>query len=187
VSEEQPLPEGHLRVTSSRVVYENRWMVVREDQTVLPDGSAGIYGVVVKPPAAVIVPFDGTHVWLVEQYRHPVGARFWELPMGAWEDAPDAHAEDLARGELAEETGLRAGSMENVGRLFFAYGIMSQPFDVWLATDLTEGDQALEVTEQGLRVGRFTVDELEAMVLDGRIMDSATVSSLALARLQLAG
>jgi ADP-ribose pyrophosphatase len=185
-AERPELPEGHLAVTASRVVYENRWMVVREDQTVLPDGSPGIYAVVVKPPAAVIVPFDGTHLWLVEQYRHAVGARFWELPMGAWEDAPDAEAEDLARGELAEETGLRAGAMEKVGRLFFAYGIMSQPFDVWLATDLTHGAQALEQTEQGLRVGRFTVEEVEAMVLDGTIQDSATVSSLALARLQLA-
>ena len=173
--------EGRLRVTASRVVYENRWMRVREDDTVLPDGSPGLYATVEKPPAAVIVPLDGEHVWLVQQFRHPVGARFWELPQGAWEDDPAAPAEDIARGELAEETGLRAGRMERLTRLFFAYGLSNQPFDVWAATDLTPGEQALEPTEQGLKVARFPLDEARAMVRDGRIADSATVAALALA------
>jgi ADP-ribose pyrophosphatase len=178
------MSDGRLRVTASRIVYENRWIRVREDETVLPDGTPGIYAVVEKPPAAVIVARDGDHVWLVEQYRHPVGARFWELPMGAWEDAPEADAESLARGELAEETGLRAGHMERLGRLYFAYGIMSQPFDVWLATELTEGEQALEATEQGLKVGRFAITDVEAMIRDGQIVDAATVASLSLARMR---
>jgi ADP-ribose pyrophosphatase len=173
-----------LQVTATRVVYENRWMRVREDRTVLPDGSPGIYAVVEKPPAALIVPLHDGHLWLVEQYRHPIGERFWELPQGAWEDDPHAEPETLARGELAEETGLRAGRMERLGRLFFAYGISDQRFDVWLATELTEGEQALEATEQGLVVARFAVAEVEAMALDGRIADSATVAALGMLRLR---
>lgn len=174
-----------IRVTASRVVYENRWMRVREDDTLLPDGSPGLYAVVEKPPAAVIVPFDDADqaLWLVEQWRHPVGARFWELPQGAWEDRPGASAEELARGELAEETGLRAGRIERLGRLYFAYGITDQPFDVWAARDLQAGEQALEATEQGLIAARFTVDEVRAMVRDGRIADSATVAALGLSGL----
>jgi 8-oxo-dGTP pyrophosphatase MutT (NUDIX family) len=170
-----------IRVTASKVVYENRWMRVREDETVLPDGSPGLYAVVEKPPAAVIVPLEDDAVWLVEQYRHPVGERFWEVPQGAWEDAPDADAEALARGELAEETGLRAGRIERLTRLYFAYGIADQPFDVWVARDLEQGEQALEATEQGLICARFAVDEVRAMVRDGRIRDSATVAALGLA------
>jgi len=172
-----------IRVTSSKIVYENRWMRVREDETVLPDGSPGLYAVVEKPPAAVVVPFDegDRALWLVEQYRHPVGRRFWELPMGAADDDHALGAEDVARAELAEETGLRAGRMDRLGRLFFAYGIMSQPFDVWAARDLVPGPQALEETEQGLVVGRFDVEEARAMVRDGRIQDAPTVAALALA------
>src|SRR3954464_8985677 len=111
-----------MRVVSSRVVYENRWMRVHEDRTELPDGSPGLYGWVEKPPSALIVPIEAGHVWLVEQFRHPVGGRFWEFPRGAWEAHAGAPAEELARGELAEETGLRAGRMEPLGRLYFAYG-----------------------------------------------------------------
>jgi 8-oxo-dGTP pyrophosphatase MutT (NUDIX family) len=181
---EDATPHGALRVTASRTVYENRWMRLREDETVLPDGSAGVYAVVEKAPAAVIVPRDGEHLWLVNQYRHPVGERFWELPQGAWDDRPGAPAEEIARGELAEETGLRAGTMERLGRLFFAYGLSDQRFDVWLATDLTEGEQALEDTEQGLVVGRFSLSEVDAMLLDGRIGDAASVAAIGLMRLR---
>jgi ADP-ribose pyrophosphatase len=168
-------------VTDSRVVYENRWMRLHEDRTERADGTSGLYAWVEKPPAAVIVPLDGGHVWLIEQHRHPVGARFWEFPQGAWEDDPAATAEDLARGELAEETGLRAARMEHLGRLFFAYGLSDQSFDVWRATGLEPGEQALEATEADLRVERFAVGELEAMIAAGGVRDAATVAAWHLA------
>ena len=88
-------------------------------------------------------------MWLIEQFRHPVGRRFWEFPQGAWEER-DVSPEELARGELAEETGLRAASMELLGRLHFAYGLTDQAVDVWRATGLEPGPQALEETEEGL-------------------------------------
>ena len=169
------------RVTATRVVYENRWMRLHEDRTERADGTPGLYAWIEKPPAAVIVPRDGDHVWMVEQYRHPVGERFWEFPQGAWEDSPGALAEDLARGELAEETGLRAGRIENLGRLHFAYGITDQSFDVWLARDLVAGEQALEATEADLRVARVAVAELEAMIGRGAVRDAATVAAWHLA------
>jgi ADP-ribose pyrophosphatase len=180
VEEVPPAP----RVTASRTVYENTWMRLREDRFVRADGTEGLYAVVDKSPATAVIAIDGGEAVLVEQYRHPVGERFWELPQGAWDgdDAPDP--EQLARGELAEETGLRAGSMERLGRLFFAYGITGQPFDVWLATDLSQGEQALEPEEEGLRVGRFALARVEQMIVDGTIADSATVAAFGLLRLR---
>jgi 8-oxo-dGTP pyrophosphatase MutT (NUDIX family) len=165
------------RVTSTRIVYENRWMRLHEDRLEHEDGSPGLYGWIEKGPAALIVPLDGEHVWLVEQYRHPVGRRFWEFPMGGWEDDPAASPVDLARGELAEETGLRASSMELMGRLHFAYGIMNQPVDVWRATGLEPGPQALEQSERGLAVARFSVAEVEEMVRENVIQDAASVAA----------
>jgi 8-oxo-dGTP pyrophosphatase MutT (NUDIX family) len=169
------------RVTSTRVVYENRWMRLHEDRTERPDGTPGLYAWIEKPPAAVIVPLDGDAVWMIEQHRHPVGERFWEFPQGAWEDDPAAAAEELARGELAEETGLRAGRLEHLGRLFFAYGMSDQSFDVWRASELVPGAQALEATEADLRVARFSVGELEAMIDSGGVRDAASVAAWHLA------
>jgi len=72
-----------IRQLASRVVYENRWMRVREDDVRRADGSGGIFGVVEKPDFALIVPLaaDGG-VWAVEQFRYPVGGRFLEFPAG---------------------------------------------------------------------------------------------------------
>jgi 8-oxo-dGTP pyrophosphatase MutT (NUDIX family) len=170
------------RVTASRVVYENHWMRLHEDRLERPDGSPGLYAWIEKPPAALIVPLEHEHVWLIEQHRHPVGRRFWELPQGAWEEHPGAPAETLARGELAEETGLRARTMERLGTLFFAYGMSSQPFVVWLATGLEPGEPAREATEHDLRCARFGVAEFEAMIRRGEIADAATVAAWHLAR-----
>jgi 8-oxo-dGTP pyrophosphatase MutT (NUDIX family) len=166
-----------MRVVASRIAYENRWMRVHEDRTERTDGTPGLYGWVEKPPAALIVPVHDGYVWLVEQYRHPVGARFWEFPQGA----ADVTGEELARTELAEETGLRAGAMELLGRLYFAYGLSNQAVDVWRASDLVVGEQALEDTEEGLIVRRFSVEDVDAMVRRNEIRDAASVAAWHLA------
>jgi ADP-ribose pyrophosphatase len=165
------------RVTSTRVVYENRWMRLHEDRLERADGSRGLYAWVEKPAGALVVPLEDGHVWMVEQWRHPARGRYWEFPQGTWEGAPDASAEELARGELAEETGLRARSLERLGSLFYAYGLLDQRFDAWLATGLERGPRAPEPSEEDLRVGRFAVAELEAMIARGEIADAATVAA----------
>jgi 8-oxo-dGTP pyrophosphatase MutT (NUDIX family) len=170
-----------VRVTSSRVVYENRWMRVHEDITELPDGSPGLYGWIEKAPSAIIVALADEGVWLVQQFRHPVGGRFWEFPQGSWEDVAPESAEALARAELAEETGVRAGSLENLGRLYFAYGLSNQSVDVWRATDLTLGERSLEPTEQGLIARAFPVSEVERMIRANEIKDAASVAAWHLA------
>jgi hypothetical protein len=80
---------ANIETTSTRFVYENRWMRVREDMIRRRDGSTGIYGVVEKPDFVVIVPVeDDGRVHLVEQYRYPVKGRYWEFPQGSWEREP---------------------------------------------------------------------------------------------------
>lgn len=87
-----------IRQTSSRTVYENRWMRVREDEVKRADGSPGIFGVVEKPDFALIIPKDEGGLWLVEQFRYPVGRRLWEFPQGSWEhDAALDHADATRR------------------------------------------------------------------------------------------
>jgi 8-oxo-dGTP pyrophosphatase MutT (NUDIX family) len=170
-----------MQVTGSRLIYENRWLRLREDRIVLPDGSPGIYSVVEKAPAALIVPraADG-RLWLVQQHRHPTGERSWEFAQGAFDTAPQTPPEELARGELAEETGLRAERWTWLGRMFFAPGICNQEVQAWLAEDLTQGEQALEPTEEGLVVGCHTRAEIDALILEGALTDAATIAALGL-------
>lgn len=170
-----------IETLSSRIVYRNRWIRVREDIVCRADGSEGLYGVVERPDFAVILPVeaDGS-LHLVEQYRYPLGARWWEVPQGAWEDAPGVDPLELARGELREETGLVAGRMTHLGHLLLAPGLATQGYDVFLAEELTPGAAALEVEEQGLVTRRFSRVEVDAMIRGGVIQDATTVAALAL-------
>ena len=179
------MSEAEIATVESRVVYRNRWMTVREDRIRRADGSDGIYGVVEKPDFVVVIAVepDGA-MHLVEQYRYPIGARFWELPQGAWEDRPEAAMEDVASGELQEETGIAAGRMEKVGTLLESYGFAKQRCHVFVGRELRAGPVVLLQEEQGLISRRFSAEAVWAMVADGTIQDMTTVAALGLARLK---
>src|SRR5580698_8539794 len=100
---------------SSREVYRNRWMRVREDEILRSNGQKGIYGVVDKDECAIILPIDDGHVWLVEQFRYTIQERALELPQGGWEMEVE-QPEELARGELREETGSDAEEHDLITR-----------------------------------------------------------------------
>lgn len=176
------MPE--IKRTASRLVYENRWMRVREDAIVRPDGTPGIYGVVEKSDFAIIAPIENGVIHLVEQYRYPVRGRYWELPQGSWEDAPDRDPLELARAELREETGLTAETMLHIGHLFEGYGYSNQGFHIYLAQGLRQGEASREATEQDMVSCAFPIDEVLAMIGSGAIKDSATVATLGLLRLK---
>ncbi len=159
-------------------------MVVRQDAIERSDGTSGTYGVVEKPDFALVIPFDGAGFYVVEQYRYPVAGRYVEFPQGSWEDTPDADPLELARGELAEETGLRAGTMTYLGHLFEAYGYSNQGFHVFLATDLEQGEQALAATEADLLVSYLSLAAFRDAVHAGRIKDAPTLAAFTLFQLQ---
>ena len=108
-----------------------------------------------KADFVVVAAIENGCIHLVEQYRYPVRGRYWELPQGAWENAPDADPVEVARGELREETGLSADEMISVGHLFQSYGYSTQGYRVFLARGLQEGATARDVTEQDMVARSF--------------------------------
>jgi len=174
-----------IETLDTKVVYQNRWMTVRENAIRRQDGSLGIYGVVEKPDFVVIVPLDDDgSLHLVEQYRYPVGQRFWEFPQGAWEDAPGADPLEVARGELREETGLDASQMTCVGHLFQGYGYSTQGYRIFLAQGLRAGTPNRDHEEQGLVTRRFLSSEFLGMAQGGEIKDAATIAAFGLLHLK---
>ena len=168
----------------SRQIYANPWMTIREDDVRRPDGSAGIYGVVDKPPYALVIALRGDEVALVEQFRYPIGMRRWEFPQGTAPGRADLDPAELAHRELREETGLRAESMVPIGLLDVAAGMSSQRGTVFLATGLTEGDPEREVEEQDMRFAWFARSAVEAMITEGEITDAQSIAAYALLMLR---
>lgn len=166
--------------TSSREVYANPWMTVREDGIRRPDGSEGIYGVVDKPGYALVIPLDGDRICLVEQFRYPLGMRRWEFPQGTAPDRIETDAAELAARELREETGLRAAELAELGTLDVAPGLSSQRGRVFLATGLTAGAHEREHEEQDMRSAWFSRVEVEKMISAAEITDAQSIAAYTL-------
>ena len=171
------------RTSASRVVYDNPWIRLREDQVVRPDGAPGIYGVVhFKHIAVGVLPVEEEHVYLVGQYRYPLGRYSWEIPEGGCPEGEDPL--EAARRELEEETGLRAERWEKMGEAHLSNSV-SDELAVWyLATGLSQGQHSPEGTEQ-LSVRRVPLREAWRMAQAGEITDA--ISLLALMQYQLRG
>lgn len=175
-----------IKTISTREVYRNPWTSVREDVVERANGQRGIYGVIDKDPACIVIPLEttaeGEFLYLIEQYRYTVSARHLEFPQGGWEQA-EVDPEQLARGELREETGLTAGRMTHLTTFQIAYGVMNQKHHCYLAEDLVMGEAEPDNEETDLVLHRVSVAKFEEMVLNGTIVDNCTVAAWGIYRL----
>ena len=163
---------------SSKTCYVNNWMRVREDE-ISRDGNPGIYGVVEKQDSVIIAATDKGRIHLVEQFRYPVGQRFWELPQGIHAEGKGDPVED-AIAELGEETGLIAAQMSKIGEAYQAYGYSNQLVHFFHATGLSQGPQNLEPEESDMITRSFSLAEFRQMIVIGAIKDGMTIACLAM-------
>jgi 8-oxo-dGTP pyrophosphatase MutT (NUDIX family) len=161
----------------SRVVFDNPWIRVMEDRAVSPTGSEHDYGHVhFKNKAIAIVPLDDDgNTWLVGQDRYTLGEYSWEVPMGG-SDKGEEPLETAVR-ELREETGLSAGSYEQLMRVHTSNSITDEEGFIFIATELTEGDPDFD-EEEDLAIRKLPLSEAVDMVRRGEITDAMSAAAL---------
>ena len=161
---------------SSREVYENPWIRLREDAVVRPDGEKGIYGVVhFKNVAIGILAVEGDFIYLVGQYRYTLEQYSWEIPEGGCPEDEDFLS--AAQRELAEETGLRAEKWEQMGEARLSNSVTDEHAVWFMATGLTQGERNPEGTEQ-LVVRRVPFGQALRMALTGEITDALSLLAI---------
>lgn len=171
-----------IKTLSTEEIYRNKWMALREDRILRADGSQGIYSVIEKPDFVVILPIEDDALFVVEQFRYPLGERTIELPQGSWEHTLTATPEQVAAGELREETGLVAGKMIRVGYQKLAQGYSQQGYHIYLATDLSHHAPSLDPEEYGLTARKIKTDDFMQLILDGKVTDATSVTAFLLAK-----
>jgi len=172
-----------IKTLSSSIIYETRWMRLRQDEISRPSGAIGTYTVVEKEDFAVIAAIQDNEIYLVQQYRYPVSERCWEMPQGSYSDTEKLSPADIAMRELKEETGLVAGTIEKIGFFYEAYGYSSQGCHVFLATDLKFIGQKLEPEEEDLVSRAFSLDDFHSMIRQGVIKDAVTIAAFGLLKI----
>lgn len=168
-----------IRQLRSRVVYRNPWMTVREDEIERDNGTRGIYGVVEKHDSAIILPIEAGQIYLVEQFRYPLGLNSLEFPQGSLEEE-DIAPEAIAREELKAETGLEAESMRYLGEIYIACGYANQKTHAFLAMGLRQGETHPDAEEHDLAVRPVSLKDLPQLIRHNRIRDAQTLAAWAL-------
>jgi len=181
------MPPPHWKTLSTREVYRNKWMRLREDVAEMPNGRTTIYGVCEFGQCVGVLPFiDDQHVVMVRQYRYPAREnQRWEMPTGGLH--PDETLEQAAQRELMEEIGYRAGSLHWISSYHTSKSVCEEIAHLYIGRDLTPAAAPPDNTEFFERAV-LPFDEALRLVVDSEIRDSMTIIAvLHAARLKQAG
>ena len=182
-------PRHEFTTLDSTAAYSGAILALRLDQVAMPNGRTAEREVVEHHGAVGILAVDDQdRVAMIEQYRHPIGRRLWELPAGLL-DAPGEQPVLAAQRELAEETGLAAGSWSVLVDVLASPGFTDEAVRIFLAQDLTEVDRPEAHDEEAdIELSFVPMDEAVRRALAGEIVNASAVAGvLAFAAARAAG
>lgn len=171
------MPPKPWNTLSSRSIYQNPWMRLREDVAEMPNGKTTLYGVIECNDCVAVLPFIDTEtVVLVRQYRYVFGENHrWEIPSGGVKLGEPI--EEAAQRELREEVGYAAAELTHVNTYFTSKSIMRETGHLFIGRQLTQVESRPDETEF-LEVGTFPFDQVLQMVIDSEIRDSMSVIAI---------
>lgn len=162
---------------ASRVVYQNQWIRVREDEVTRPDGGEGVYGVIeIRPSIGVIAINERDEIVLVGQWRYPHNHYSWEIPRGG-SHAGEIDMLTVAQRELAEEAGIVAQNWERLGAVDCCNGVVDDLQTLYLASGLSATERAPDPEEE-IAVCWKPFGEAVEMALDGRITEVSSIAGI---------
>lgn len=162
---------------SSREVYKNTWIRVREDQVIRPDGGPGVYGVIeIRPSVGIVALNRSDEIVLVGQWRYSLDRYSWEIPRGG-SNTGETDMQRVAQRELGEETGVVAAHWKLLGSVDICNGVANDVQSLFLATDLSETNMDLD-PEEDITVRWVPFAEALCMAMDGRITEVCSVAAI---------
>jgi len=164
------------KTRSSRPIYKNPWIDIREDVAEMPDGRTTIYGVVTLGACVGVVPFvDEDRILLVRQYRYVQEDTRWEIPTGGVHEGESLL--DATQRELQEETGYRAGQLTWISSYYTSKSVCKETAHLYVGGGLAPAQRPPDETEF-IEVRAFPFAEALRMVIDCEIMDSMSVIAI---------
>ncbi len=163
---------GPYKVLNTKSIYQNKWLNVREDKVIHPEGGQGIFGVVImKPGATVLALDDQNQVYLVKEYKYAVERDSIELMSGGLDDGEPPL--DGAKREMKEELGITATDWTDLGVVDPFTTVINSPNYMFLARNLKGGKQELDDSEQ-LEILKISFHKVVNMVMQNEITHSAS-------------
>ncbi len=168
-----------LHVVASETLWSGRiFEVVRESFDLPGTGEVTRELVRHQRAVAVLVLDDEDRVLLIQQYRHPVGLREWELPAGLLDVAGES-ALDGARRELHEEADLVAVQWNVLVDFLSSPGFTDEGLRIYLARGVSEVPEAERFSREDEELDMPTrwvpLEEVHDAVLRGDLRNAALV------------
>lgn len=165
-------------IRATRTPFTGAKTSVRTDEVVMPDGSVASRDYQVHPGSvAVLALDDDDRVLLVNQYRHPVRHKLWEIPAGLL-DVPGENPLHAAQRELYEEAHVKAEDWRVLTDVYTTPGGCDEAVRIFLARGLSEAEGerfAAEHEETDMQVARVPLGELVRGVLAGDLHNTCLV------------
>jgi ADP-ribose pyrophosphatase len=163
------------------VLFEGRVLNLYKDLIQYDDGPTDTREVVEHyGGSTVLTLIDNNSLVLVKQYRHPLKDFVYELPAGKLNLGEDPL--DCAKRELKEETGYTATNWDKIISFHTTPGYSSEKLNIYLATNLSKGEQELELGERNLQVIIVSFTEALEMIKSEKITDSKTIIGILLGK-----
>ena len=165
---------------SSKIIYRNPWLQLREDIVIRPDGKRGKYSVVEKPAANFVIALDQKGlIYFIKEYRYPIKKTILQLPAGSTDKNKNSLA--TAKNELFEETGLKAKRWKKLGKFYIAPGHESVYANVFLATRIDASQlnkPRRSADELILRTIKLPIAKIKQLIGSGKIECGITLAAL---------
>lgn len=165
---------------STKIIYKNQWLQLREDTVIRPDGKKGKYSIVERPPANFIIASDQTEsIFFIKEYRYPVKKIIIQLPAGTT-DKNESYLSS-AKKELFQETGIKAKNWKKLGKFYIGPGHESIYANVFLATDINTSQLTKSVKaddELILKVIKLPIIKIKQLINLGKIECGISLAAL---------
>lgn len=169
------------RTLNSKLIYENKWTKLYEDEIGFPGGEKGIYGYIERSNGVgAVVLNDKDEILLIKQYRYPIKSLQWNIPGGAIDLGEEP--ELAVKREVEEETGLEISELINIGT-FAPLSSASTERDV-LFMARVKGDAKIEYNDvssedEEIPEKRFiTIEKLLRMIDKNEVTDALTCTAI---------
>lgn len=167
------------KTISRQQVYKGNIINVERLTVELPNGKEATRDLVTHPGASVVIPIDEKgRLYMVRQYRKPLGKVSLELPAGKLDAGEEPSA--CASRELKEETGLKAKVVKHIASIHTTPGFCNEVLHMFVATGLEEGEACAD-EDEFISSESYDINELVSMILTGKITDAKSMIGILLA------
>ncbi|NQT49646.1 NUDIX hydrolase [Candidatus Kuenenbacteria bacterium] len=170
--------EKFWKTIKSKLVHENPWYKILEDDVALPDGNECKYFVMDYADFVIVIPLTkDNEVYLVGQYRYPTKEYTWELPSGGIDIEKNETPLAAAKREMAEEVSLQSDNWEKIGEFYTANSYSNQRGHVYVAREVEPTTKEIKPDyNEFLETKKVTLEQLGNMIKAGEITDGPTMA-----------